>query len=617
MEATTGSGKTLAFGIPIFDMLARRIDQHVSQLSTQDRDDEKKLVYFDKYDVGALVLAPTRELAVQIYEVLHLFSQQHTNLKCTLFIGGTSVADNSMDYLQNGGQVIIGTPGRVLDVAHRCKELCWKKLEVLVLDEADKLLDMGFKESINEILAMLPKQRRTGLFSATQTKEVKELARAGLRNPVTVSVKVQHAASLKASSGAAHSSSSSSAIAQATPSSLDNTYLIREYEDRPYEIIRFIETHRADKIIVFCATCACVDYYSKVFPHLLQSVSAGSADTKIPMVGFHGKMVTKKRSALYKKFKSLSSGVMFSTDVAARGIDIPDVDWIVQLAAPKDPAFFVHRVGRTARAGRKGGALLFITKEEEPYIELLRGRGVPLTLAKSSVDLTQTEDSHANQAVLQAMKNCAKVDREILEAGSTAFMSFIRAYKEHLCSYIFRLEHLDIGSLARSYGLLRLPKIAETRGVKGKPIVFETDPTDTATIPYHHKEKEQARLRKIQQRVKAEADANNGENSADDETAVKTKKSVNEKTKKAWVPAEEFERVDPKRERKRKKSHVTKFQEEWDELAAEETLFKKFKKGKISKNKYEDQLTSDRALTREDVDDNGSESSDLGESESD
>lgn len=478
------------------------------------------------------------------------------------------------------------------------------------MDEADTLLDMGFKDSINQILSMLPKQRRTGLFSATQTKEVKELARAGLRNPVSVSVRVQNKPGI---AGSVNTDAEGKAITQiATPSSLDNWFLMREYHERPQELINFINTHPEDKIIVFCATCACVDYYSNAF-HQMTKYSPHLSNS-IQVVGFHGKMIAKKRTILYKKFKSLTAGVMFSTDVAARGIDIPDVDWIVQLAAPKDPAFFVHRVGRTARAGKKGGALLFITKEEEPYIALLRGRGVPLRngddneifrqqvinseaaptpsvtepktgkkSASTSSSGASTEASTEKKDILTTLKDLAKSDRDLLEAGSTAFMSYIKAYTENLCSYIFRLEHLDIGSLARSYGLLRLPKMAETRGVKGKPIIFDTDPIDTSTIPYRHHEKEQARLKRLKE---------SKEKAEQEEQEKKAKKEAGKKQQ--WVPAEQFERVDKKRERKAKKGVRAKFQEEWDDLAAEEMLYRKFKKGKLSRDAYDDMLTSEK-----------------------
>ena len=263
------------------------------------------------------------------------------------------------------------------------------------------------------------------------------------------------------------------------------------------------------------------------------------------------------------------------------------MDFIIQLAAPKDPAFFIHRIGRTARAGRSGGALLFVSDHERSYIELLRGRGVPLE--EQAVDPV-VEASAAE--ILEEMKRLAMEDREVLEHGSTAFMAFLRAYQEHLCSYIFRLEELDIGSVARSYGLLRLPKIPETRGRKGKPILFTSTEIDTSTIPYRHKEREHARLMKLEQLKEEKLK----EQEQEESTTTKFKSEENKKKKKEWE--EDFElKSDPKRKRKKKQSRHQQIMEEWDELAAEETLFRKFKKGKLSREDYEEQLMSEEAVT--------------------
>ena len=343
VEATTGSGKTLAFGIPIFEII-RRYESNIL-----------------KYDVGAMVIAPTRyaivfyyilrtsyynllvltikfrELATQIFDVFSQFTSFYRSIRCILLVGGSSVEENINDFTENGGQIVVGTPGRIIDIKKKCLQFNLKKLEVFVLDEADTLLDMGFKDAINQIFSWLPKQRRTGLFSATQTKETQELARAGLRNPVSISVRVQQ------KSGAGNKDKNEKVQTMATPSTLTNAFAICEYDHRPGFLVSFLQQHVNDKIIIFCATCACVEYYSLAFERLCKQ------DELFPksftVVGFHGKMVPKKRKGLYQRFVSVHSAgaVMFCTDVAARGIDIPDVDYIVQLAAPKDPDFFVHR----------------------------------------------------------------------------------------------------------------------------------------------------------------------------------------------------------------------------------------------------------------------------------
>eukprot|EP01041_Mallomonas_annulata_P012493 gene12493-26300_t len=604
VEATTGSGKTLAFGIPTFEILKRRSSP------------------LRKYEIGVLVIAPARELASQIYDVLNQISEFHNGLRCMLLVGGTSVQSSIDDFEKNGAQILIGTPGRTIDLINRCDLFNFKEFEILILDEADTLLDMGFRDTINQILSILPKQRRTGLFSATQTNEVKDLARAGMRNPVTISVKVQQPKSnettttdqMKIINGIRR---------QTTPSTLESYYMICEYENRPGQLLQFLLERKDSKIIVFVSTCACVDYYTAVFQQMC--TSQGYIKTDIPVLGLHGKMVPKKRNGLYKRFVNESAGVMFCTDVAARGVDIPDVDWIVQLSAPKDPCFFIHRVGRTARAGRKGGALLFVTENELPYIELLRNRGVPMNLKEpylfqnmeSDVNImpmdcpdnnndteeeeedilennnnnsnsvnSNTEQHHQQQHfseknILQEMKRLCTLDRSILEAGSTAFMSFLRAYKEHQCTYIFRFEELDIGSVARSYALLRLPKIPETKGKK--PVIFEESRgIETSSIPYLNKSREEARKRRLEALKEERA------NKPPEEKIIKkTKKDINIEENGADIDCE------PKRKRAKKLGRHQKIMDEWDELAAEEYLFKQFKKGKINMSSYDDALFSE------------------------
>ncbi len=575
VEATTGSGKTLAFCIPIYEIITKLVpSSKVKPL-----------------DVYSLVLAPTRELATQIYEVFSKFYKDNDSINIILLVGGVPINENINAIHSNGCNIIIGTPGRVMDIINRCNNndttvINLKTLEVLVLDEADTLLDMGFKDTINQILSLLPKQRRTGLFSATQTKEVKELARAGMRNPVAITVKVNNKPN--ASNSESSAAEAKPVQSQATPSTLQSRYMVLEYDERIAGLILFLLQNLNNKIIVFCATCSCVDYYTQVFDLMTKEVNITANIAGIPnhtsnilpttmnVMGMHGKMVPKKRNLVYKKFLGVNAGILFSTDVAARGIDIPDVDYIVQLAAPKDPAFFIHRIGRTARAGRKGVALLFVTEEERSYIELLKGRGVPMALDPAT-NLEQN-DKITLSAVNALLRVYACYDRAILEAGSTAFMAFLRAYKEHICNYIFRFDQLNIGSVARSFGLLRLPKIPETRGVRGRPIVFETSSINTGIIPYRHQAREEARQRKL-------LALNTVEETTD--PALKENSSVKGGKQEKWIPAEEYEQDDTKRKRKKKQSYMKQTLEEWEEFAAEEMIYKKYKKGLISKAEYE------------------------------
>jgi ATP-dependent RNA helicase DDX55/SPB4 len=207
VQACTGSGKTVAFLVPVFEMLRRRETPLAAS------------------QVGAIVIAPTRELARQIFGVCEHFCGFHTEFKAMLLVGGTDVAETLQQLDSSGANILIGTPGRMLDVLKRSDPQYVKELEVLVLDEADTLLDMGFQNTLNEILGLLPKQRRTGLFSATQTGEAKELARAGMRNPVTVKVQVE----------------SKAKSLQVTPTNLMNCFMTVPYDQKPSQLVHFLK----------------------------------------------------------------------------------------------------------------------------------------------------------------------------------------------------------------------------------------------------------------------------------------------------------------------------------------------------------------------------------------
>ncbi|XP_064235687.1 ATP-dependent RNA helicase DDX55 isoform X2 [Aotus nancymaae] len=395
-EAVTGSGKTLAFVIPILEILLRR---------------EEKL---KKSQVGAIIITPTRELAIQIDEVLSHFTKHFPQFSQILWIGGRNPGEDVERFRQQGGNIIVATPGRLEDMFRRKAEgldlaICVRSLDVLVLDEADRLLDMGFEASINTILELLPKQRRTGLFSATQTQEVENLVRAGLRNPVRVSVKEK---------GVAASS------AQKTPSRLENYYMVCKADEKFNQLVHFLCSHKQEKHLVFFSTCACVEYYGKALEALVKGVK---------IMCIHGKMKY-KRNKIFMEFRKVQSGILVCTDVMARGIDIPEVNWVLQYDPPSSASAFVHRCGRTARIGHRGSALVFLLPMEESYINFLAiNQKCPLQemkLQKNTVDL------------LPKLKSMALADRAVFEKGMKAFVSHVQAYAKHECNLIFRLKAL-------------------------------------------------------------------------------------------------------------------------------------------------------------------------------
>nr|XP_030715932.1 ATP-dependent RNA helicase DDX55 isoform X5 [Globicephala melas] len=524
-EAVTGSGKTLAFIIPILEILLRR---------------EEKL---KKSQVGAIIITPTRELAVQIDEVLSHFTKPFPQFSQILWIGGRNPGEDVARFKEHGGNIIVATPGRLEDMFRRKAEgldlaSCVRSLEVLVLDEADRLLDMGFEASINTILEFLPKQRRTGLFSATQTQEVENLVRAGLRNPVRISVKEK---------GAAASST------QKTPSRLENYYMVCKADEKFNQLVHFLRNHKQEKHLVFFSTCACVEYYGKALEALVKGVK---------IMCIHGKMKY-KRNKIFTEFRKLQSGILVCTDVMARGIDIPEVNWVLQYDPPSNASAFVHRCGRTARIGHGGSALVFLLPMEESYVNFLAiNQKCPLQemkVQKNTVDL------------LPKLKSMALADRAVFEKGMKAFVSFVQAYAKHECNLIFRLKDLDFASLARGFGLLRMPKMPELRG-KQFPDFVPVD-VSTDTIPFKDKIREKQRQKLLEQQRKEKTE-NEGRRKFIKNKAWSKQKAKKEKKK--------------KRNEKRKREEGSDIEDEdMEELLNDTRLLKKFKKGKITEEELE------------------------------
>ncbi|KAL2248947.1 UNVERIFIED_CONTAM: DEAD-box ATP-dependent RNA helicase 18 [Sesamum indicum] len=521
VDAATGSGKTLAFVIPIVEILRRAVPPQPHQ-------------------VMGVIISPTRELSSQIFKVAEPFISTLSNVRSMLLVGGAEVKADVRKIEEEGANLLIGTPGRLSDIMERMDALDFRNLEILILDEADRLLDMGFQKQISAIISHLPKLRRTGLFSATQTEAVEELSKAGLRNPVRVEVRaeVKRQKDLTSSQQVASSK---------TPSGLHLEYLQCEADKKPLQLIDLLIKSKTQKTIIYFMTCACVDYWGAVLPRL-------SALKGFSLISLHGKMKQAAREKALASFTNLSSGVLLCTDVAARGLDIPGVDCIIQYDPPQDPNVFIHRVGRTARMGRQGSAIVFLLPKEEAYIEFLRIRRVPLEERKCSDDAPD---------FIPQIRSAAKKDRDIMEKGLKAFVSFVRAYKEHHCSFIFRWKELEIGKLGMGYGLLQLPSMPE---VKNHSLSTEgfvpVEDINLEDIKYKDKSREKQRKKNLeakqaekeqkQQKPKAGSNASN---------TVMRKKTA----------------------RQRRAAQST---EDADELDREYRLLKKLKKGRIDESEF-------------------------------
>ncbi|KAF2262745.1 DEAD-domain-containing protein [Lojkania enalia] len=492
VEAVTGSGKTLAFLIPVVERLLR-LEAPIK-----------------KHHVGAIIISPTRELATQIHAVLVSLLKFHApsaallktdddedvemadtessppafpagTLKVVpqLLLGGAvTPAQDLSAFLKNSPTLLIGTPGRLLELLSSPHVYCpQSSFDVVVLDEADRLLDLGFKEDLQKILSRLPKQRRTGLFSASVSEAVDQLVRVGLRNPVRISVKVKARTTT-------NGKDEGKIEDKKTPASLQMSYIVTP----PVHKIPAIQTllrsllPQPQKTILYLATCYSVDYFQHVLPDILKGFA---------IVPLHGKHPDKVRRKNFTKFAdSLTPSVLLTTDVAARGLDIPSVDLVLQLDPPSDPKTFIHRCGRAGRAGRKGLAITFLRPgREEDYIEFLRVRQTPITPFTSPP--ISASDNEA-ESTIEQIREIVKSDRAIHEKAQRGFVSWVRAYSKHTASSIFRVSDLQWDELGRAWGLLRLPSMPELKKWDGDRSLGVN--LDWDAYAYKDKQREKQRL---------------------------------------------------------------------------------------------------------------------------
>ncbi|KFB43572.1 AGAP001223-PA-like protein [Anopheles sinensis] len=548
-EAVTGSGKTLAFLVPLLELLLKR----------------KKNEAWKKHEIGAIIISPTRELTTQIHEVLAEFLC-HEELSCfrqKILIGGNSVEDDAMTILKDGANIIVGTPGRLQDLFERKGDLNLaakvKSLELLVLDEADRLLDLGFEATINTILAYLPRQRRTGLFSATQTKEVKDLMRAGLRNPVLVSVREKATTS--------------------TPKLLQNFYVIVEPDTKLTAMLKFIRSQQIKKAMIFFPTCACVEYWSIAMAELVKPMA---------VLALHGKMKS-QRFRILKAFRDADSALLLCTDVLARGVDIPEVDWVLQWDPPSNAAAFVHRVGRTARQGSEGNALIMLLPTEDAYVDFLtRNQKVLLKEMKLQVTDQGLKDE------LKKLHQLQMEDRAVFDKANRAFVSHVQAYSKHECNLILRVKDLDLGKVATSYGLLQLPKMPEMKPQFSETFCGPEAPIDIWKLTYKDKQKQMSLESKLKtynetgewkgkkKLIKKKSIPWELANKAREEKKAARKNRREQKLKrKATIEAAGTVPI-------RKKQKFSR--EELDELANDIRSLKKLKKKKITEEEFDQQM---------------------------
>ncbi|KAJ7120979.1 P-loop containing nucleoside triphosphate hydrolase protein [Mycena epipterygia] len=403
--ARTGSGKTLSFLVPVLEILYRQ------KWGAAD-------------GLGALVISPTRELAIQIFEVLRSIGGYHS-FSAGLVIGGKNLKDER-DRLSKMN-ILVATPGRLLQHMDQTVGFEADNLQVLVLDEADRILDMGFSRTLSALLSHLPKSRQTLLFSATQTDSVSDLARLSLKDPVHIGIQ----------------EAGGTASTTAIPPSLEQHYISCTLDQKLSILWGFIKTHLQSKILVFLSSCKQVRFVFETFCKMHPGV---------PLLNIHGKLKQTARLGMYTKFTAASHAVLFATDVAARGLDFPAVDWVVQVDAPEDADTYIHRVGRTARYQSKGKALLFLMPSEE--------EGMKAALAKKGIEPQKIKAKMSKvQNIENQLQNLAFQDPEIKYLGQRAFVSYLRSIHLHKDKSIFKLAELPAERFAESLGLPGAPKI--------------------------------------------------------------------------------------------------------------------------------------------------------------
>jgi len=313
-QAHTGTGKTAAFGLPALNKM------HL------------------KGGIETLIITPTRELANQVSDEIFKYGK-HLGVRTVTIYGGSSY-NRQMDLIERGAQVIIATPGRLLDMLSR-NMLKGFTPSTVILDEADEMLDMGFLDDINEIFTYLPTERQTLLFSATMPAPIKHLAERILVNPFFASI----------------------TKSETTNTDITQQYYVIEESERDDAIIRLMDAEDAQKTVVFCRTKKEVDRLSNV-------LSAVGYSAK----GLHGDMEQRQRESVIKGFKTDGIDVLIATDVAARGLHIDNVTHVFNYHIPFDAESYVHRIGRTGRAGKKGVAITLVTPLEFKELQRIRSK---------------------------------------------------------------------------------------------------------------------------------------------------------------------------------------------------------------------------------------------------
>lgn len=592
VKSVTGSGKTISYIVPII--------QRLINYSKENQNYKNKIL--------SLILLPARELAEQVFSEMTKFTNNLSyEFSVQLFIGGKKI-DEDLNKIRNQiPNIIIATPGRLIDIEEK-EKLSFSDLEILILDEADRMLDMGFEMAVTRILSKLPKQRRTGLFSATVTSNVENIIKAGMRNPEFINIIISQNKSNNLFvneneiKNKINNKGSYYNILEFNP---ENYKINNSNQEVPkglgqyYRVIKNVKykiphllnllyglynSENNQKIMIFLSTCNSVDYFNILLPELFKKFSIEDFSCS----KLHSKISQNKREKEYKNFKIEDKhklNILLTTDLAARGIDIPNIDIIIQFDPPKNEDSYIHKAGRTARVGNTGVSILFLLEEEISFINYMKQKFIFIDEFPYSFDeennIKKNEeivDKINNISVLNCIKEINLSDKWIYDKAVNSFISYIRFYKENELKYIFDYRSLDIGNLANSYQLIKMPRLKikefQNETIKNFEGDNEIQPSELLYLDKNikkqmeiKKEKINAKLEEIREKkkIKNAIIKLNGRNNGD--KLNRTRKEKNEVKIKNMI-------------------------EQWDDLADDQLLYKKYKKGKISKEEYEKHLLS-------------------------
>ncbi|KAK6507251.1 ATP-dependent RNA helicase [Arthrobotrys musiformis] len=400
--AKTGSGKTLAFLIPAVETLS-------------------SLRFKPRNGTGVVVVSPTRELALQIFHVARELTKYHSQT-CGIVIGGANRRAEA-EKLSKGINLLIATPGRLLDHLQNTQGFVFKNLKALVIDEADRILEVGFEDEMRQIIKILPKDnRQTMLFSATQTTKVDDLARISLR-PGPMYINVDHKKE--------HS----------TVEGLEQGYVVCEADKRFLLLFSFLKRNLKKKVIVFFSSCNSVKYYAELLNYI-----------DLPVLDLHGNQKQQKRTNTFFEFCNAKQGTLIATNVASRGLDIPAVDWIVQFDPPDDSTEYIHRVGRTARGvNGTGRSLMFLLPTEVGFLRILKEKRIPVVEFEFPASKIVNVQSQLEKLIGQ--------NYYLNKSAKDGYRSYLHAYASHSMRSVFDVNKLDLVKLAKSFGFPTPPRV--------------------------------------------------------------------------------------------------------------------------------------------------------------